>query len=364
MPVQAKEVKWLPTLKIGTRDSVLAQWQTQWVLNELKRFWPQLDYQVLAIKTTGDKILDVSLSKIGDKGLFTKELEVYLQNREIDIAVHSLKDLPTQLPAGCTLGAICKRAEPGDVLISQSGATLAELPGGSRIGTSSLRRKAQLLHFRPDLQIEDLRGNVLTRLKKLEQQGLAAIILAAAGVKRLGLAARITEYLPYEVCLPAVGQGAIALEIREDDPETWRLIQPIHDAATAAATLAERALLRRLEGGCQIPIAALAQINLSGSELVLEARVASEDGLKLVPGKRSIPWPVQSEIKPKHYDQINQTDRIEQINQTNETAQTATANLANGSQWPYQPAVEKLGRELAEELLARGAGDILKCLGR
>ena len=146
--------------------------------------------------------------------------------------------------------------------------------------------------------------------------------------------------------------------------ETWRLIQLIHDAATAAATLAERALLRRLEGGCQIPIAALAQINLSGSELVLEARVASEDGLKLVPGKRSIPWPVQSEIKPKHYDQINQTDRIEQINQTNETAQTATANLANGSQWPYQPAVEKLGRELAEELLARGAGDILKCLGR
>ncbi len=360
----------MPTLKIGTRDSVLAQWQTQWVLNELKRFWPELDCQVLAIKTTGDKILDVALSKIGDKGLFTKELEVYLQNREIDIAVHSLKDLPTQLPAGCVLGAICKRAEPGDVLISQSGAALADLPGGSRIGTSSLRRKAQLLHFRPDLQIEDLRGNVLTRLKKLEQQGLAAIVLAAAGVERLGLEARITEYLPYEVCLPAVGQGAIALEIRENDPETWRLIQPLHDAATAAATLAERALLRRLEGGCQVPIAALAQMNPSGSELVLEARVASEDGLKLVPGKRSIAWPVQSELKPEHNsqadqaDQTNQTEPIEQISQINVIKQTVTADLENGSQWPYQPAVEKLGRELAEDLLARGAGDILKCLGR
>ncbi len=343
----------MPTLKIGTRDSVLAQWQTQWVLNELKRFWPELDCQVLAIKTTGDKILDVSLSKIGDKGLFTKELEVYLQNGEIDLAVHSLKDLPTQLPVGCTLGAICKRAEPGDVLISQSGASLAELPRGSRIGTSSLRRKAQLLYYRPDLQIEDLRGNVLTRFKKLEQQGLAAIVLAAAGVERLGLEERITEYLPYEVCLPAVGQGAIALEIRENDPVVLRLIQPLHDAVTAAAALAERALLRRLEGGCQVPIAALARINTSGSELVLEARVASEDGKKLVQGKRCIAWPVQPELKLKHNGHNG-----------SQTDQTELAGSTVSDLWPYQPAVEKLGRELAEELLTRGARDILKCLGR
>ena len=330
------------TLKIGTRDSVLAKWQTQWVVNELKRFWPDIDCQIIAIKTTGDKILDVSLSKIGDKGLFTKELEVYLQKGQIDLAVHSLKDLPTQLPEGCALGAICQRAEPGDVLISQKGETLKELPTGSRVGTSSLRRKAQLLNYRPDLQIEDLRGNVLTRLKKLEQQGLDAIILAAAGIERLGLGAKITEYLAYDVCLPAVGQGAIALEVRGADPEVQRLITPLHDAASAAATLAERSLLRRLEGGCQIPIAALARIQ--NQELILKARVASEDGLRMVQATRSIAWPINTE--PRDNGQIDQP------------------GVSAKWSWPYQPLVEQLGRDLAEELLAQGAKEILQCLGR
>jgi hydroxymethylbilane synthase len=317
---------------------VLAQWQTQWVIQELKRFWPDLDCQVLAIKTTGDKILDVSLSKIGDKGLFTKELEVYLQEGQIDLAVHSLKDLPTQLPEGCILGAICQREEPGDVLISRTGKSLKELPVGARLGTSSLRRKAQILNCRPDLQIEDLRGNVLTRLKKLEQQNLDAIILAAAGMQRLGLRDKITEYIPYAICLPAVGQGALAIEIRDGDQEVMQKIQPLHDHASAAATLAERALLRRLEGGCQIPIAALARIYQD--QLILDARVASLDGVQIVQGSHQIvcPMPIES---------------IDKVN-------NKVGKPAVGISWPYQNAAEQLGRILAEDLLARGAKDILQ----
>lgn len=321
----------MPTLKIGSRDSVLALWQTQWVIDELKRYHPDLRCEVFATKTTGDKIQDVALAKIGDKGLFTKELEVSLLEKQVDVVVHSLKDLPTELPEGCALGVICSRAEPGDVLISHKGLSLKELPLGARVGTSSLRRKAQILNYRPDLQIEDLRGNVPTRLKKMELQGLDGIILAAAGIERLGLRERITEYIPYAVCLPAVGQGAIALEIRNNDKVTEKLIEPLHDVSSAAAVSAERALLRRLGGGCQIPIAALGR--LQEGELVLEARVASIDGRQMVSGIRSIPCTACSAI--------NSNDSIS---------------------WPHQLSTEQLGRELAEDLLEQGARAILEGL--
>jgi hydroxymethylbilane synthase len=329
----------LPTLKIGTRDSVLALWQTKWVVNELKKVWPNLDCQVIAVKTKGDKILDVSLSKIGDKGLFTKELETSLLGGQIDLAVHSLKDLPTELPIGCSLGAICRRTEPGDVLISKVGRTLKELPPSSRIGTSSLRRKAQILYYRPDLQIKDLRGNIPTRLQKLEQADLDAIVIAAAGVERLGLRERIAEYLPYEICLPAVGQGAIALEQRTGDHQVRRLIAPLHDEESAVTTLAERALLRRLEGGCQIPIAALGRRD--NGRLILDARVASIDGSQMVMGTREIDWPIRPIIQ----------------------ANSAVIDDNDSNfEWSYQAIVEQIGRELAEELLDQGARSILETI--
>lgn len=315
----------MPALRIGSRDSVLALWQTRWVINQLKRFQPDLECEIVPIKTTGDKILDVALAKIGDKGLFTKELEISLREGQIDVAVHSLKDLPTELPEGCSLGVVCQRTEPADVLISRQNWGLKDLPSGARVGTSSLRRKAQLLNFRPDLQPEDLRGNVLTRLRKMEEQGLEAIVLAAAGVERLDLNDRITEYLPYSICLPAVGQGAIALEIRTGDQEALRLIQALHDVNCALAVSAERALLKRLEGGCQIPIAALGQIQ--GGKLILEGRVISIDGQQLVEGSRAV--------------------------ELTGLEDTGGLDMA---------IPERLGRELAEELLERGAHDILKQL--
>lgn len=317
------------TIRIGTRDSALARWQTQWVVNELKKLKPDFEYEVVAIKTIGDKILDVSLSKIGDKGLFTKELEVSLLEGRIDIAVHSLKDLPTELPKGCLIGAICRRAEPGDVLISREGLTLKDLPPGARIGTSSLRRRSQILNFRPDLNILDIRGNLTTRIKKMEQEKLDAIILAAAGVERLELRKMISEYISYNICLPAVGQGAIALEVRSQDYPIMDLIQIIHDEVSAISTLAERAFLRRLEGGCQIPIAALGQV--SNRKLVLEGRIASLDGVKMVKGSQNIQWP---ESKPEKFT----------------------------GKWPYQSKVEQLGKELAENLLDQGGREILETI--
>ncbi|MDQ0287678.1 hydroxymethylbilane synthase [Desulfofundulus luciae] len=265
---------------IGTRDSQLAMWQAHWVLEKLHKLYPRKRFVLRGMKTRGDHILDVALAKIGDKGLFTKELEVALSVGKIDLAVHSMKDLPTRLPEGLIIGAFCQREYPGDVLISRHGLTLETLPPGARIGTSSLRRTAQLLHFRPDLNVTTIRGNLTTRLRKLEELNLDAIILAYAGIHRLGYDARITQLIPFDICLPAVGQGAIAIEIRANDPEMQELIRPLDDPASRTAITAERALMRKLEGGCQVPIGALGQIQ--HNQLLLEGAVASLDGRQLV----------------------------------------------------------------------------------
>lgn len=265
---------------VGSRDSALAMWQTNWVVDTLQKLNPDYTFRIVSMKTQGDKILDVALAKIGDKGLFTKELEVAMLNGEIDLAVHSMKDLPTALPEGLTIGAMCERVDPRDVVISRNELPLAQLPQGALIGTSSLRRCAQLLNYRPDLQLEPLRGNLNTRMAKLERNNLDAIILAAAGVERLGWGDRITERLSIDVCLPAVGQGSIGIEIREGDQEVLKVVQTINHAPSRAAITAERALLRKLEGGCQIPIGALGTVE--GDQLTLKGVVAGLDGQEVI----------------------------------------------------------------------------------
>ncbi|WP_003541129.1 hydroxymethylbilane synthase [Desulfotomaculum nigrificans] len=267
-------------IKVGSRDSALALWQTRWVVAQLEQQNPHLSFEIVTMKTKGDKMLDVALAKIGDKGLFTKELELAMLNKEIDFAVHSLKDMPTALPAGLTIGAVCKRDNPGDALISKDGRKLAELPQGARIGTSSLRRCAQLLNYRPDFRLEALRGNLNTRMKKMASQQLDAIILAAAGIYRMGWSDMIAEIIPFNVCLPAVGQGAIAVECREDDIEINQLLQGVEHQPTRVATDAERSLLRRLEGGCQVPIGAYGEV--IEDRLSLQAIVATLDGQRLI----------------------------------------------------------------------------------
>ena len=271
---------------IGTRGSKLALWQAEWVRSEIKRHFPEVNITLKKIKTTGDKILDVPLAKVGGKGLFVKEIEEAMLRKEIDIAVHSMKDVPTELPAGLHLGAICKREDPRDAFISrlQNGEfqikAFKELPDGATIGTSSLRRSCQLKNLRPDLKILQLRGNVDTRLRKLDEGQFDAIILASAGVKRLGHKDRITEYLPVEVSLPAIGQGAIGIECRTDDEFINHVISKLNHPETSICVRAERAFLKRLEGGCQVPIAAHA--TLEGSLLRLDGLVGSIEGDRII----------------------------------------------------------------------------------
>ncbi len=265
---------------VGTRESKLAMWQAGWVVELLKGVHPEYSYRIEGIRTTGDNILDVALAKIGDKGLFTKELEHALLRGEIDMAVHSMKDLPTELPGGLAIGAICQRAHPGDVLISREGKMLGELPEGALVGTSSLRRCAQLLHYRRDLKMTDLRGNINTRLRKLEEGHFDATVLAFAGVHRMGWDDRITQLIPFEICLPAVGQGAIGVEVRADDEKVRNLVNKIDHLESRQAITAERAMLKKLEGGCQIPIGALG--TLKNGRLNIEGVVASLDGKELV----------------------------------------------------------------------------------
>ena len=270
----------MKNIRIGTRDSQLAMWQAEWVKNKLMIFYPEDKFELVPMKTKGDKILDVPLSKIGDKGLFTKELEQGLLNDELDMAVHSLKDLPTVLPKGLTISTFCEREEPRDVFLSKNGILLEDLPSGAMIGTSSLRRKAQLKHYRPDLNFMDLRGNLQTRWKKLQESEMEGIVLAAAGVKRLGWEERITQILPEDIMLSAVGQGSVAIEIVESRSDILELLSPLNDIATEQAVRAERALMRKLEGGCQVPIGALAQV-VKG-QIVLRGMVASLDGVSLI----------------------------------------------------------------------------------
>lgn len=267
-------------IKIGTRESALALWQTNWVLHLLKQNHPSVQFSIIPIKTKGDKILDVALAKIGDKGLFTKELEIALLEKKIDLAIHSMKDIPTALPAGLKISAVSQRTDPRDVLLSLNGFTLDTLPLGAKVGTSSLRRKAQLLKYRGDLNISDLRGNLNTRMARLERGEFDAIVLAKAGVERLGMEKRISEIISLDVCLPAVGQGAIGIETRVEDVQTNELVSAIHHPATADAIFAERSLLRELEGGCQIPVGALGRIE--GDDLLLDGLVASLNGDRVV----------------------------------------------------------------------------------
>lgn len=267
-------------MNFATRPSALARWQTHWVTESLRLAWPDLDCTETVIVTTGDRVLDRPLPEIGGKGLFTEELERELLEGRLDAAVHSLKDLPVENPAGLTIAAVPPRAEVRDALISAKNLTLDSLPSGAVVGTSSLRRSAQLLASRPDLQIRSLRGNVDTRLRKALAGEYDAIILAGAGLQRLGLVEHVTQWLPLEVMLPAPGQGALAVQSRQDDQETLRLLSALDDIPTRLAVTAERAFLSGLGGGCSLPVAAYARI-VEG-QISLVGLAASSDGREVL----------------------------------------------------------------------------------
>jgi hydroxymethylbilane synthase len=268
------------TLRIGTRGSLLALQQSQWVRDTLMHRWPGLTVELQIIKTTGDKIQDVPLAKVGGKGLFVKEIEDALLAREVDLAVHSMKDVPALLPNGLIIAAIPAREDPRDVLVTRGVRSLKELPPQAKLGTSSLRRSAQVRALRPDLQVENLRGNLDTRLRKVEEGQYDAIILAAAGLHRMGWQARITQYLEPDEFLPAVGQGALGIEARADDDEVLGRLEPLHDPDTEVAVAAERSFLKELEGGCQVPIGGYARV--IGEVVEFTGLVASVDGLVLL----------------------------------------------------------------------------------
>lgn len=268
------------TIKIATRKSPLALWQANYVAEKLKQYHPTLTIELVTMTTKGDKILDAPLAKIGGKGLFVKELEVAMLSKEADIAVHSMKDVPMFFPEGLVLHTICPREQPFDAFVSNHFKTIKDLPAGAVVGTSSLRRKSQLKALRPDLLIRDLRGNVGTRLAKLDAGEYDAIILAAAGLIRLDKEHRIAEIIASEIILPAVGQGAVGIECREDDVNIQNLLKPLHCEKTACRVYAERAMNERLNGGCQVPIAGFAV--LEGNQLKLQGLVASENGDEII----------------------------------------------------------------------------------
>ena len=302
---------------IGTRGSKLALWQAEWVKSEIQHLHPEIEISFIKIKTTGDMILDVPLAKIGGKGLFVKEIEEAILRHKVDMAVHSMKDVPTELPEGLHLAAICRREDPRDALITKVQSSkfkvqsFKDLPHGATVGTSSLRRLCQLKNIRPDLKIVQLRGNLDTRIRKLDEGQFDAIIVAVAGVKRLGLAYRITEILEPEICLPAIGQGAIGIECRVDDKVINTILGALNHQETSISVRAERALLRKLGGGCQVPIAAYARIE--------DGRVIMDGLVGSITGERVI----KSHAEGKLEDH------------------------------------ERLGTNLAEDLLSRGAKEIL-----
>ncbi|HBB31021.1 MAG TPA: hydroxymethylbilane synthase [Cyanobacteria bacterium UBA8803] len=271
------------TIRIGSRKSQLALIQTYWVQEQLQKHYPDRQFEVQTMSTQGDKILDVALSKIGDKGLFTKELELGMLNNEIDFAVHSLKDLPTRLPEGLVLGCVTERENPADALViheKHRDKQLNTLPEGAIIGTSSLRRLAQLRHHFPHFTFKDIRGNLNTRLAKLDGGEYDALILAVAGLQRLGMGDRIHQVIPPDLSLHAVGQGALGIECRADDTEVLELLKALEHTPTAQRCYAERSFLRELEGGCQVPIGV--NTHLEGDTLTLTGIVASVDGQRLV----------------------------------------------------------------------------------
>lgn len=307
-------LEFMKTLKIATRQSPLALWQAEHIRARLEELHPDLTVELVKFVTQGDKILDTPLAKIGGKGLFVKELEAALLDGRADLAVHSMKDVPMALPEGLTLAVICEREDPLDAFVSNQFEKFADLPQGAKVGTSSLRRKSQILKQRPDLQIIDLRGNVGTRLAKLDEGQYDAIILASAGLKRLGLSERIRHCLTPDVSLPAVGQGALGLECRAADQDVLTLIQPLLHPETDVCVRAERAFNAYLEGGCQVPIAGYA--TLQNGKIHIEGRVGSPDGQTLL----------RAEL---------------------------TDEASNAQQ---------LGENLARNLLDQGAGELLKAL--
>ena len=337
----------LTTLNIATRQSPLALWQAEHIRDRLLALYPEMTINLLKIVTKGDKILDTPLAKIGGKGLFVKELEQALYDKQADIAVHSLKDVPMELPEGLTLGVYCKRASPTDAFVSNTYHTIDELPKGAVVGTASLRRQCQIKAYRPDLQIKTLRGNVGTRLGKLDAGEYDAIILATSGLQRIELDERIRSELDIDICLPAVGQGALAIECREGDEEVLKLLAPLNDDKARIRLIAERALNRHLQGGCQVPIAAYAVLQMSdaaddnngkssskndsqhgnndaGDVLWLRGRVGQEDGSELLKAEKRL--------------------------------------TLTGSQAEQEAQANQLGIEVAEKLLDKGAGDILSAI--
>ena len=332
----------LTTLNIATRQSPLALWQAEHIRDRLLALYPEMTINLLKIVTKGDKILDTPLAKIGGKGLFVKELEQALYNKDADIAVHSLKDVPMQLPEGLTLGVYCKRAAPTDAFVSNTYDSIDALPQGAIVGTSSLRRQCQIKAYRPDLQIKTLRGNVGTRLSKLDAGEYDAIILATSGLQRIELDERIRGELDIDACLPAVGQGALAIECREGDDAVLQLLAPLNDNKARIRLIAERALNRHLEGGCQVPIAAYAVLqtadeteddrakntengnNDDGNILWLRGRVGQADGSELLKAEKRI--------------------------------------TLTGNQDEQETQANQLGIDVADMLLADGAGAILSAI--
>jgi hydroxymethylbilane synthase len=265
---------------IASRGSKLALVQAEWVKEKLEGFYPGIDFIINKIKTSGDMITGMPLPKIGTKGLFTKEIEESLLRKESHIAVHSMKDLPTDIPPGLIIGAITIREDPHDCLISRGGVKLSDLPQGAKLGTSSLRRSSQLLIFRPDFRVISIRGNLTTRLTKLYEEDLNAIIVALAGVRRLGLEDRITEIIPFEILMPAVGQGALGIEVREDDKDVIEMVRHLDDETSRPTIEAERAFLKKMGGGCQVPMGAMGEI--IGEKLRLAGIVSSTDGKRVL----------------------------------------------------------------------------------
>lgn len=303
-------------LTITTRESPLALWQANWVKKQLEIIHPDLTVQLLGLTTQADKMLDIPLTQVGGKGLFVKELEEALLDRRADIAVHSMKDVPMELPNKLALPVMCEREDPRDVFVSNNFSSLSDLPNNAVVGTSSLRRQSQLCALRPDLQFVHLRGNVNTRLAKLDRGEYAAIILAGAGLIRLGLSQRIRQFLTLEESLPAAGQGVLGIECRSEDEKTQALIAPLNHLQSALCVTAERAMCKRLGGGCQVPIAAYAEIKQDKIEL--RGLVAREDGSLI--------------LRAQHSDSFEQAER--------------------------------LGKKVAEDLLQQGAQEILNCVAK
>lgn len=314
----------LSTLNIATRQSPLALWQAEHIKARLENLYPSLRVNLITMVTKGDKILDTPLAKIGGKGLFVKELEQALFDKRADIAVHSLKDVPMQLPKGLTLGAYCQRAAPTDAFVSNQYQSLDELPKSAVVGTSSLRRQCQLKAYRSDLQIKTLRGNVGTRLGKLDAGDYDAIILATSGLQRMGLDERICGELAVDVSLPAVGQGALAIECRDNDEAVLALLAPLNDASSRICLMAERAFNRHLQGGCQVPIAGFALFDEQTAKLWLRGRVGSEDGTTLLKAERTL--------------------------------------ILTDTQAEQEIQAEQMGVEVAKDLLTQGADQILTAI--